>query len=298
MIRKRFTASGSGLILCLLVLVGCGTQFAEPPPTPTLRPVAIVRPLATVGPTMTVSDIDRIATLTAAPLTPSAEPPTLTPSVTPYVGIFLGQAPVDPFEPVTSLNDPSQFVAEPTFPESGVRVVCEIEQGEAMGTAWQSEQRVVNELGCPIQIMFRFDAVVQIFERGAMYLRTDTGEVWAFAPGGLEEEGRYWYIDRTPDVASLEGITAPSGFFVPDGLIGAAWVTFAPIRDALGFAVQPAQPDRANLQRFAGGSLFLDNASGQVFALLLNGDAYGPYEANLPEIEAIRPQGVPTLFNP
>lgn len=287
MVIERLLIKRAGLLLLALLLplaAACDVGGDEAAATPTLAAVEIVWPLATPAPTATLSPEDQIATLTAVP--PSATPniPTRPPSPTPYVGIFLGEALVDPFEPVRSLLNPAEIVIEPTPTPGGVRLLCPIAQGETFGDAWRGSQDVVNALRCPIQVAFGFEATVQVFERGAMFLRPDTGEVWALAPGA-GGDGRYWYVGRAPEDASLAGVTAPPGFSLPQGPLAAVWAGLPQVGDAVGFALQPPQPGDVNVQRYAGGSLFLDFSSGQVYALLLDGSAVGPFAGDVPTFD-------------
>jgi hypothetical protein len=264
------------LVVGVLFLAAC-TGDRSAPATPTLEPVAIVRPLATVAPTATLSDADRIATLTAVPESPTPIRPTATPTPTPYIGVFIGEAGADPFVPFTDF-DAQQLVFEPTDPP-GVRLICDIPENPAFGDAWREPQRVVNELRCPIQIMVAFDGILQIFERGAMYHRPETGEVWAVAPGRPGSVGDYWYLGNTP--ANMPPVLSdpPAGRFIPEGALGVMWSTINPVQESLGFGLQEPIPDVITVQRFTGGSLLLDTGSDQVFAFLLDGSAYGPYPA-------------------
>ena len=65
-------------------------------PSPTSDQVAMVRLLATVGPTATLSPADVQATMAALPPTRTPAPIVPTATETPYVGVFLGEADIDP----------------------------------------------------------------------------------------------------------------------------------------------------------------------------------------------------------
>ncbi|MFW5692208.1 MAG: hypothetical protein ACOCX3_02530 [Chloroflexota bacterium] len=264
----------------LIVLVGCQSETAS---TPTATPVDIVRQVATLAPTATLSETDRIATQSALPLTPSPAAPTAIPSPTVYVGIFIGEIAFDPLAPVTRL-DPAALpvpAVEPTLP--GVRLLCQIAPDPVFGEAWRAEPAVNNALRCPIQVSFGFEGAVQVFERGVMYLRPETTEVWAIAPGAGGESGRYWYVGRAPEAGAAQPSNVPPGLFAPEGALANVWLTVPQVREALGFGLQPVEAHPVNVQRYDSGTLILDEAAGQVFALLLDGTAYGPYEGVLPE---------------
>ena len=268
-------------IVLSVVVAGCSDgQTSTPTAAPTAVPV--VKQLATIPPTPTVSEAERIATLTAQPLPSTPILPTLTPTPTVYVGVFLGEAPIDPFAPVTRLN-PVQVVAEPTVDVSGVRLICDIPEAPAFGVAWRDESAVLSALRCPIQIAVGFVGRVQLFERGAMYFRPETGEVWALRPATSEEEGRYWYVGQVPELSGAVAQQPPSGRFLPTGEIGRVWLEVPEVRDALGFALQDASDAEIAFQRFDGGTILFDVVIGQVFALLLDGTAFGPYAAADPD---------------
>lgn len=234
--------------------------------TPVPTEVALVRRIATLAPTATLDpNAQRILPTSSPTITPI-------PSPTAYIGLFIGEVPSS--DDILSPRRSSGIGVEPVDPD--VQVACPLPIDPVFGTGWQSEGRAVNGLGCPIQEMFGFSAKVQIFEGGVMYLREPTGEVWAIAPGGLAILGRHWSVSQIPAV-SPTGLEAPQGFYVPQGLLGAVWATVPAAREALGYASTEEQEVDVNIQRFDGGTLFLDVTTGQVFALLVNGNAFGPY---------------------
>jgi hypothetical protein len=255
-----------GIALALLIpvlLAACGSDDGTAAPSPTQ--VAIVRQLATARPTDTPDPNNPV--LQATP-TPSITPQ---PSPTIYIGAFLGEAPLTGggFRPGSPAI--SQPVETP-----GVVAICQFEADPVFGTAWRGESRVTNGLRCAIQEMFGFDARVQVFQRGVMYLRPDTNEVWAIAPGGTVLAGRQWTVGQPSPVTPLT-IDAPQGMQVPQGTLGAVWSAMPEVREALGFAVLAESNTEINFQRFDGGALLLDLDTGQTFALLVTGAAYGPY---------------------
>lgn len=261
-------------ILAALLLLIAACQPA-PTPTPTTTAVPIVRQLATAQPTFTPNATEQQATRVAAFPTPTAIPPTPAPTITPYVGVFLGEAPVDP------LTQPELAVPLEVFftPDPLISILedCEIPPDDDFGTSWENEPRALNGLRCPIQESFGFTGRVQVFENGVIYLNPQTNEVWGITQSTLFETGQYWYMEQPPEIPTANIQPPDPGLGVPEGLIGGVWMALPEMRITLGFATTPEQDIDVNLQRFEGGTLFYDATVGQVFALLVNGDAYGPY---------------------
>jgi hypothetical protein len=256
----------------LLAACGQGT------PTPVASaPTIISKILVTVYISPTPNKAQRQATLAVNPPTPTPAPPTLTPLPSPYVGVFLGEAEVNDSGPVIYPalvnNPPTQAVTPvPTVP---VAPTCAFTPDTLFGASWATNVSAKISLGCPIQAAAEFRGALQVFERGVMYWRGDTDEIWAIATSGLSA-GRYWYVQGAPQAAT-DGLTAPEGLRVPVRGFGTVWRTTPGVRDALGYARLDEQETAMNSQRFDGGLLFDDRSSGQVFILLVNGTAYGPY---------------------
>lgn len=253
------------IMLCLF-LAACGGQTETPMATGSTS-VAIVRAMVTVELPPTLSRAERLATRQAQPMTPTLPPPTATPTETPYIGVFLGEAQNDANVPRIS-----QPTAAPTnTPDGG----CAEQIDPAFGTAWRQNPSVARQIGCALQGRFGFAADVQVFERGVMYRRQDTGEIWAIQPNTLSV-GRYWYSAAAPEVIQLpigvpEGLRPPSEVFLP------IWISDPDLQTALGYGRTPQQVADLNVQRVEGGTLFLDVTIAQVFILLDNGDVFGPF---------------------
>ena len=255
-------------LLLVILLAACGTQDA--PVMPTSEPVVIVKVLATVAPTNTPSEAEAQMTQQAVARVPTYSAPTTTPSPTPYVGVFIGEV-ADPL--AEDAINPLDFVIEPTQPVT-VRLVCGIPIAPIFGTAWEEQLEALNAMRCPIQESFGFTGRFQIFERGVMYHRIETNEVWAIS------QENFWYINNAPVEFSAAGVNVPAGFFNPEDMFAAVWATYPEVQEAVGYGVQPAGSIDINLQRFDGGTLFLDLNAGQVFVLLVDGTVYGPFEGN------------------
>lgn len=254
-------------LLAALLLAGCAA--AAPTPTPAPPPVKL---LATVFISPTPDADQRRATLMAAPptLAPVASP---SPTATAYVGVFLGEAEVGEAGPAM-LPALSGELALPDLAATRLPA-CDIPPDPVFGANWNADARVTAALGCPIQIAAQFRGVTQVFERGAMYWRGDTDEVWAIAISG-PSAGRYWYV-QAPGQADNTDTLAPPGLRVPVRGFGAVWRGVPAAREALGFARTGEQDLGMQSQRYELGLLLLDALAGQVFALVVDGTAYGPY---------------------
>ena len=253
-------------------MVGCQTSSSAP--TATHTPPVLVRRLATVGPTQTPNPQERQATQLAALITPTVIRPTTIPTPTPYIGIFLGEADIsDINRPLTELDllPPTAEISQ-TIP-----IICAIAPDPVFGTNWQAESRVLNGLRCPIQERFGFTGRTQLFQSGVMYWRTDTNEVWAIRSSTPINIGQWWYEDEPPPLTP-QGQVPPEGLQLPQGIAFGVWAGIPDVLENLEYATTADESADINIQRYEGGTLFLDVSAGQVFALLNNGNAYGPIE--------------------
>jgi len=255
-------------LVLILMLAACGTSPGGPTPTPETISIARPKRLATVELSPTPDAAERQATRFAASATPDALA-RVTPSPTPtaYIGVFLGNSAAS----VPVIDDPAAVLAAPTITPVPTRCLLPPDT-ETLGDRWQTNPVVVRGLGCAIEGLTPFFGEAQVFENGAIYTR-DNGQAWAILPG---DPGRFWFVEAAPEVESTDVEPSP-GLLVPDGAIGALWRSRPDIQQGLGFAVLSAAPVGLGFQRFEGGTLFYDGEGGQVFALLIDGAAYGPY---------------------
>jgi hypothetical protein len=251
----------------LAVLSACDST--EPAENDAGAPVVSVKQLVTVEIPPTANAVEREATRQAMPTTPTDPPPTVTPTPTPYIGVFLGEYAGDQNLP------PMIDVPATAIGSDQVAGNCTVEIDPVFGEGWRGNPSVTRRMGCAIQERFGFNGSVQVFERGVMYLRQDTGEVWAIQPATIDR-GRYWYVNNLQPI-TITDMAPPEGLRVPQDIFGAVWLSDAQIRDALGYARTPEQVAEMNVQRYDGGTLFLDVTISQAFVLLVNGDAFGPY---------------------
>ncbi|MBI5668122.1 MAG: hypothetical protein HZC41_08940 [Chloroflexi bacterium] len=245
-----------------------GTPAASAPTEIVLE----VKQLATVYISPTPGEVELQATRRAFTATPSAIPATPTPTATAYVGIFLGEVQADEGPAL----GPELLQAPPTPNRVATQLpTCQTLPDAVFGTGWSADPAVPGALGCPVQSVAQFRGVTQVFERGVMYWRGDTGEIWAIASSG-PAAGRYWYVTQSAEVMN-EDIQPPGGLRVPVRGFGGVWRNTPDVRDALGFARTDEQEVAMQSQRFDGGLLFLDGGAGLVFALVVDGSAYGPF---------------------
>jgi len=99
-------------------------------------------------------------------------------------------------------------------------------------------------------------------------------------------QARTWaFISAAVLGVAVVGVHGDAGFLlftrtvspVQTGASALAVRVMAEVRDALGYATTAEQDIGVNLQRFEGGTLFKDVTVGQVFVLLVDGRAFGPY---------------------
>lgn len=256
--------------LIFVVLIGLLPACQSGENTPEATPVVAVKQLVTVEVPPTLSIEQRYATQQAQPRTPTPQPPTPSPSPTAYIGVFIGEA-----QSVDELPAIDELIGEPVAIEDVVDSNCEIPIDPGFGENWRRDPTIPRQLACPLQERFGFAGQVQVFERGVMYSRNGTSEVWAISPGRIDA-GNYWFVSD-PLPFSTEGMQAPEGLNVPTDLLGSVWLSQPEIGNTLGYAITPEQVADLNIQRFEGGTVFLDVTVGQIFVLLVNGDAYGPF---------------------
>jgi hypothetical protein len=255
-------------LLFLFLLAACEPEAAVSPTAVDLA--AQPKQLATVFISPTPNEIQRQATqavvplATVAPVSPTAAP-------TAYIGVFLGEVEDESQSPVINLS----ALIPPTVPVVVDPRNCLLLADPVYGNNWETNPTITSALGCALQPTVLFRGVVQVFERGVMYWRGDTNEIWAIATSGAAA-GRFWYAANLPE-ANNEDIPAPEGLRVPVRGFGMMWRSVEGVRDSLGYARIDEQEIAMQSQRFEGGLLHLDSAAGQVFVLLVDGRAFGPY---------------------
>lgn len=253
-------------LLWLVTLAGCNSE--TPIVNPTLTPPAVMPKLiATVYISPTPNTEQIAATRAASTATATSIPILPTASSTAYIGVFLGEVEVDDSAP--ALN-PALGLPTEVIPAT-VIAACPNPPDPLFGTRWSADPVVSAALGCPIELVSSITGALQIFERGVMYWRPN-GEIWAIATA----QQKYWYVPSAPSVPPGE-ILAPEGLIAPSQGFGAVWRGIPGVQDALGFARIAEQNGTVSTQKFQNGTLLADGSSGQIFVLLADGRALGPY---------------------
>jgi hypothetical protein len=261
-------------MLGLLLLAGC-----QPAPTAAPDPyagVVEIKLLATVPLSPTPGDDARQATQAALVAQPTAARATSIPTPTPYVGIFLGET-GGALAPGPELQPARLATSEPLTAATITAQSCTIAADARFGQRWQTQTALTNALGCAGEPPSSYNnGSYQIFENGLM-LFIPSGDIWAIAPGS--PTGTFWYVTEAPP-AQPEGITPPEGLRIPTLGFGAVWAAVPGVRQALGFARTDETTTGILVQRFIGGELIQDSASGQTFGLVgsgATGVVYGPF---------------------
>ncbi len=261
-------------VLLLICFAACTPSGPRPTPTVDFVGAGAVAPkrLATVAISPTPNEAQRQATELARPQQAATPAPRPTATATVYIGLFLGERASD--TDGVPVLDPTRFAQQGLLPAPTPTLVlarCGIQPDPSFGEGWRADTTLVRELGCPIEFTLPFVGTAQLFERGIMYFRP-SGQIWVIAP----RSERYWFVDPVPE-AEPEVLAAPTGLRVPQLGFGAVWSTVEGVRDELGWARLDETEVTVSLQRFEGGTLFLDVESAQVFVLLTDGTALGPF---------------------
>jgi len=233
--------------------------------------------LATVYISPTPSPAEQQATQAALRPTLTSAPPTIQPTPTVYVGVFL-QGVSDENDAEAPILDATEVFALIPDLATAIPSRCQIPEDAVFGETWRSDPFAGQSLGCAIEELTRFDGIVQIFEHGVMYFQSN-GPIWAIETTNDGFPDRQWTITQNlPPVENPESIvTPPDGLRVPLLGFGAVWFGVEGVRDTLGFARTEEQPVDLAYQRFEGGTLFKDLSTDTVFVLLPDGRAFGPF---------------------
>jgi hypothetical protein len=261
------------------LLAACGDDDSPPPGDPPIlsgfdsMPKLLATVALTATPTAVLAPGEAVL---VAPPTPTAGPPPATPTLTPYVGVFLGQPTSESGEPVPTL---APFIINPV---AGGQVIasggispggavgssggtCGIPVAGTMANAYNVNTTVQQRIGCPVNGGSALvGMVVQPFERGLMFWRGDTRQIYSLA-----NSGQFWQV---PD-SWAEGMPADDPAFSPPGGLlqpvrgfGLVWRSNQPIRDALGWGTLPEAQYNGYWQDFERGAMFVGNNS-LVYAL-------------------------------
>ncbi len=281
--RSRWRRGFAVLLLAAALLAACGDEQ-----TPASQensailsgidslPKQVVTIVFTPTPSPVMVGVGETVNVAVPTATPG--PARATPTLTPYVGVFLGPpnpeggAPPPTFEPLNIIGAEVASGAVPSVGEASGAATCSLGAAAPFVTSYPGLQA---RLGCALDAGRIIPGMAaQPFERGLMLWRADTREIYALASGG-----RYWqtadtWMEGMP--ADDPAFTAPEGRWQPVRGFGLVWRSDQAIRDALGWGVQSEAQFDATWQDFERGAMFTA-ADGGVYALFsAEGQSAGP----------------------
>lgn len=253
-------------VLALVLLAGCGGDNPAPDSDPPILSGfdAMPKELATVDLTATPTQvIVGVETVSVAPTTPTPGPPPPTATLTPYVGIFLGQPTAEDGEtepetiPTLAPYMVNPGVSAPSLSGPGIATPGSGNCGFPVAATFANAYSTVQQrLGCPISGGATASLVTQPFEHGHMFWR-DTRQIYVIA-----NSGQFWQVAD----GWQEGMPADDPAFAPPGGLlqpvrgfGLVWRSNQPVRDALGWAMLPEAQYGGFWQDFERGAMFVGN---------------------------------------
>jgi hypothetical protein len=270
-------------LIAVFLLAGCGENNPAPTGDPPIlsgfdsMPKQIATIVLTPTPTPVIAGVEVV--IVEQP-TPTLGPPRPTATLTPYVGVFLGQPTSESGEPVPTL---APYVINPVgggpvvasggiAPASGG--ACSIPVAASFANAYNGSTMVQQRLGCPVNGGAAVSMVTQPFERGNMYWRSDTKQIYALA-----NSGQFWQVadswsEGMP--ADDPGLAAPGGLLQPVRGFGLAWRSNQTIRDALGWGTLPEAQYSGYWQDFERGAMFVGSGSLNYALFPAEGQHSGP----------------------
>jgi hypothetical protein len=264
--------------LCaILILAGCGEGDPSPNPDPPIlggfesmpKQIATIDMTATPTPVMVGGE----AALAIGTPTPGAPRPTAT--LTPYVGIFMGEPTSESGEAPPTL---APFVVNqvpgnsgpvgPSVSSGGIGAsgsgACGGSIAATFANAYDSNATVQQRLGCPVSGGITSSLAAQSFERGTMLWRGDTRVIYALATNG-----QFWQVaDSWTESMPADDpmLVPPGGLLQPVRGFGLIWRNTQAIRDALGWGTAPEYLYQGVWQDFERGAMLV-GASNQIYAL-------------------------------
>ncbi len=273
----------SGVLLGLVLLLAACSDEAPPrdddPPILTgfdALPKQIITIALTPTPTPVIAGAEQVA---VAQPTATPGPPRPTATLTPYVGVFLGQPTSESGAPAPTLAplaiNPgigSSVIASGGIAPSEHSGNCSYSVAGQFASAYTGVQA---RLGCPLNPGASVSPMVtQPFERGVMFWRGDTRQIYALA-----SNGQFWQVPDTWNEsmpADDPAFSPPGGLLQPVRGFGYLWRNNGTIREALGWALAQETQYDSFWQDFERGAMFLDR-SGQIYALFTaEGQHSGP----------------------
>ncbi len=274
------------LVMLALVLTGCGEEApAVPPDAPVLTGLdALPKQLATIEMTATPSPVlVGMPQPGAAPPSATLAPPRPTPTLTPYVGIFLGRPTSESGEALADdIPTLAPFVVGPMGGPGvagglvGAAVDCPVAPAAVFAAIYTANTALQERLGCPVGLGSAEQMAAQPFERGTLYWRPNRQIVALANSGQLWQVTDTWNEGMPPDDPAY---SAPAGLIQPIRGFGLVWRTNTAIRDALGWGTQSEALISGFWQDFERGAMF-QGLHGQVVAIFPGeGQHSGPLTA-------------------
>ncbi len=263
------------LLVALILLAACSDEAPAPSGDPPILTSfeALPKQLATVVLTATPTPVlvgGETVAITVP--TPTPGPPQPSATLTPYVGVFLGEPTSESGEPAPTLapyvfggaTGGSAVIASGVVGAGGEGGACSFAVGAVVANAYNRDAALRERLGCPVGSGASIAALAtQPFERGIMVWRGDVRQIYALATSG-----QFWQVadswsEGMP--ADDPAFNAPPGVIQPVRGFGLVWRSNAAIRDALGWGTQPEASVAGFWQDFERGAMF--STGGTVYAL-------------------------------
>jgi hypothetical protein len=269
------------LVLALIGLAACGDNNPAPSGDPPILTNldALPKEIATIELTATPTPVLAGGQpVNVSQPTPTLGPPPPTATLTPYVGIFLGEPTAENGQTVpNTIPTLAPYILNPGTGEVAVSSsggnACSIPVTTVFANAYNADTAMQQRLGCPLNGGFTVQMVTQPFERGSMYWR-DTRQIYALA-----NDGQFWQVadswqDGMP--ADDPAFSPPGGLYQPVRGFGLAWRTDQTIRDALGWGTQPEAAYNSTWQDFENGVMFV-GGNNLIYAIYMaEGQHSGP----------------------
>lgn len=262
------------LLMVTFLIAGCAEDAPGVPDDPPVltgfdtlpKQVATVEMTATPSPVLV--GMPRASEIEQPTGTPA--PPQPTPTLTPYVGVFLGRPTSESGEAlVDDIPTIAPFVVGPMGSSSvsglGSEGVtdCTIQPASVFANAFAADSALQERLGCPVGAGASEQLAAQPFERGTLYWRQNK-QIYALA-----NSGQFWQVPDTWQEgmpADDPSFSAPAGLVQPIRGFGLVWRTNQAIRDAVGWGTQSETLTDGFWQDFERGAM-LQGLNGQIVAI-------------------------------
>ena len=275
-----------GILILAVLIAACGSDSTSPVGDPPVLNSfdAMPKQLATVVFTPTPTPVvvgGELVDVQQPTATPG--PPRPTATLTPYVGVFIG-------EPTSESGEPAPTLAPYVFNAGAGAVIasggvgigvggaggaCNFPVSSMLANAYNNNATLQERLGCPVSggtVIFAMAA--QPFERGNMFWRSDTRQIYALA-----SNGQFWQVaDNWQEgmPADDPAYAPPAGLIQPVRGFGLVWRSNPAIRDALGWGVQPEAQYDGFWQDFERGAMFVANDNSVYALFTAEGQHSGP----------------------